>query len=151
MNDVPLVRLLSMAVSVGLDALHAELAAAGHGTLRPAHGYALNAILDGQDTASQVAPRLGMTKQGAAKLLQTLVDEGYVEQGPGADDARRRPFVLTRRGREAVELSVRIQHQIEQRWRDSVGERRMGTTRRTLEQVVRSETAGELPPVRPSW
>lgn len=151
MTDVPLVRLLSMAVTVGLEALHAELAAGGHGALRPAHGYALNAILDGQDTASQVAPRLGMTKQGAAKLLQALVEEGYVEQGTGADDARRRPFVLTSRGREAVDLSVRIQAQIEQRWAESVGERRLGTARRVLEEVVRSQAGGDLPPLRPSW
>ncbi len=151
MTDVPLVRLLSMAVSAGLDSLHAELEAAGHGALRPAHGYALNAILDGQDTASEVAPRLGMTKQGAAKLLQTLVEEGYVVQGPSVGDARRRPFVLTSRGRDAVELAVRIQDRIEQRWGLAVGERRMGAARRALEEVVRVEGGGELPPVRPAW
>lgn len=150
MSDVPFVRLLSMAVTVSLERLHSELTAAGHEVLRPAHGYALNAILDGSDTASQVAPRLGMTKQGAAKLLQTLVEHGYVEQGLGAD-ARRRPFVLTDRGREAVELSVRIQGEIEHRWAEVVGSRRMSTTRGALEEAVRSEMAGDLPPVRPTW
>lgn len=151
MDDVPFVRLLSMAVGVALERLHAELAAAGHADLRPAHGYALNAILDGRDTASSIAPRLGMTKQGAAKLLQTLTELGYVEQVGGSGDARRRPFSLTGRGHEAVALSVRIQGDIEQAWAAAVGDRRMRTARLVLQEAVLAETAGELPPVRPAW
>jgi hypothetical protein len=78
MSEIPLVRLLSMAVTSGLEELHDELTRSGHPGFRPAHGYALLAILDGLDTASAMAPRLGITKQGAAKLLQWLLDEGYV-------------------------------------------------------------------------
>ncbi len=48
---MPLVRLLSMAVTVALESLHEELARAGHPDLRPAHGYALHAISTGVDTA----------------------------------------------------------------------------------------------------
>ena len=81
MDNVPLVRLLSMAVTVALEALHEELARAGRPDLRPAHGYALHAISTGADTASALGPMLGMSKQGAAKLLQTLVEGGYVEVG----------------------------------------------------------------------
>src|SRR4029453_4736850 len=58
MDDVPLVRLLSMAVTVALESLHEELARAGHPTLRPAHGYALHAVSTGVDTASRLPPVL---------------------------------------------------------------------------------------------
>jgi DNA-binding MarR family transcriptional regulator len=151
MDDVPLVRLLSMAVTVALESLHDDLARAGHPNLRPAHGYALHAISTGVDTASRLAPLLGMSKQGAAKLLQTLVDEDYVEVGSASGDARRKPVVLTRRGRAAVEASVAIQHDIEQRWAAVVGPQKMQTLRATLRQAVVAESDGTLPPVRPTW
>ena len=149
--EVPLVRLLSMALAVAVESLHEDLASAGHPALRPAHGYALNAISTGTDSASALAPRLGMTKQGAAKLLQVLMAEGYVEQVDAADDARRRPVVLTARGRAAVDASVGIQRRIEERWAEWLGERRMRALRTALHQAVLSENDGRLPPVRPSW
>ena len=151
MDDVPLVRLLSMAVTVALESLHEDLARAGHPNLRPAHGYALHAVSTGVDTASRLAPLLGMSKQGVAKLLQTLVDEGYVEVRSAGDDARRRPVILTLRGRAAVEASVAIQRDIEERWMAVVGTQRMQTLRSTLRQAVLAESDGTLPPVRPAW
>jgi DNA-binding MarR family transcriptional regulator len=153
MDDVPLVRLLSMAVTVALESLHESLARAGHPTLRPAHGYALHAISTGVDTASRLAPLLGMSKQGAAKLLQTLADEDYVEVASADDegDARRKPVTLTPRGRAAVEASVRIQRDIEQRWAGIVGPQRMQALRAGLGQAVLAESDGTLPPVRPAW
>ena len=151
MDDVPLVRLLSMAVTAALESLHEELARAGHPTLRPAHGYALHAISTGVDTASRLAPLLGMTKQGAAKLLQALADEHYVEVGPVVGDARRRPVVLTERGRAAVATSVTIQQAIERRWAEAVGGQRMETLRAVLHEAVLGESNGVLPPVRPAW
>ena len=140
-----------MAVTVALESLHEELARAGHPDLRPAHGYALHAISTGVDTASALAPLLGMSKQGAAKLLQTLVEGGYVEIGTAAGDARRKPLRLTDRGRAAVASSVAIQQEIERRWAGTVGSRRMDTVRTALQEAVRAESGGELPPVRPAW
>lgn len=150
-QDIPLLRLLSMALATGLDALHVELAAAGHPTLRPAHGYVLNAISSGTDSASSIAPRLGMTKQGAAKLLQTLEADGYVEQSSAIEDGRRRPFVLTARGQSAVRSSVAVQKDIEDRWAVTLGTARMVELRAALLHAVLSQNDGLLPPVRPPW
>jgi DNA-binding MarR family transcriptional regulator len=151
MEHVPLMRLLSMVVSAGLDELHEELAAHGHDRLRPVHGYALNAILNGSRTASEIAPRLGMTKQGAAKLVQHLLEHGYVEEG-GDQDGRRKPLILTDRGEGAIALSVAIQQAIEDRWSAIAGTDSMSTARRALESVVleHAEPDGRLPPVRPT-
>ncbi len=149
---MPLVRLLSMAVTVALEELHGELARHGHPTIRPAHGCALNAVLNGHDTASAMAPHLGMTKQGAARLVQHLLDEGYLVHGAdAAGDARRKPLALTARGRAVVELSVRIQDGIEERWAGVAGERQMGAARRALEKAVLGERGGDLPAVRLGW
>ena len=151
-DDIPLVRLLSMGVTVALDELHHELNTHGHPTLRPVHGYALNAVLNGHTTASAMAPLLAMTKQGAARVVQHLLDEGYVDQADGkaVGDARSKPLRLTPRGQEAVALAVRVQERIEKEWAAVVGERRMATARRVLEEVVRHDR-DQLPAVRLGW
>jgi DNA-binding MarR family transcriptional regulator len=153
MERVPMVRLLSMAVTVALDELHTELARQGHPTLRPVHGYALNAVLNGHDTASELAPILSMTKQGAAKVVQLLIDDGYLVHGSGeAGDARRKPLVLTRRGRAAVRLSEEIQDGIEHEWTRLAGEQSMATARTVLEAAVTAGSDGASPPpVRRGW
>ncbi|MGY1809295.1 MarR family winged helix-turn-helix transcriptional regulator [Blastococcus sp. SYSU D00669] len=140
-----------MAVSTALESLHAELASAGHPALRPAHGFALNAISTGADTASALAERLGMTKQGAAKLVGVLVAHGYVRVGRGPDDGRRKPLQLTARGRSAVSASVTIQGDIEHRWADIAGAEAVAVLRRALQDIVLSANGGVLPPVRPTW
>jgi DNA-binding MarR family transcriptional regulator len=150
-DRVPLVRLLSMAVAVGLDSLHAELAAAGHPALRPVHGFALNAVSAGADTASALARALGMTKQGAAKIAAMLVGEGYAEFRTTPEDARRKPLVLTARGRSAVAASMAIQDEIERRWASVVGAEAMESLRTTLVAAVLAETGGALPSPRPAW
>jgi DNA-binding MarR family transcriptional regulator len=149
-HDIPLVRLLSMAVTVALDELHHELNANGHPTLRPVHGYALNAVLNGNNTASAMAPLLAMTKQGAARVIQHLLDEGYVEYGTAVGDARSKPLVLTRRGHEVVTLAVGVQERIEEHWAGIVGERQMAGARRALERAVR-HGRDELPAIRLGW
>ncbi len=151
-DDIPLVRLLSMAVTVALDELHHELNANGHPALRPVHGYALNAVLNGHTTASAIAPLLAMTKQGAARVIQQLLDEGYVDyvDGDADADARSKPLQLTRRGRDTVALAVRVQERIEADWVKIAGERRMTAARQALEQVVQ-HGRDELPAVRLGW
>jgi DNA-binding MarR family transcriptional regulator len=149
-EHVPLVRLLSMAVAVGLDTLHEELAAAGHPDLRPVHGFALNAVSRGAETTSELARELRMTKQGAAKIAARLVDGGYLEVRRAADDARRKPLVLTARGCAAIETSVVIQRAIERRWAATIGDSAMRALRAGLVDAVLAENGGSLPSPRPA-
>ena len=151
MEDLPLVRLLSMALRTSLEQLHEQLAAAGYPELRPTHGYALNAVARGEATASELAAGLGITKQGAAKVIQQLLEAGYVEQAVDPHDSRSRPVRLTSRGRSAVKASVRIQAQMQRRWERHVNPADVEALVATLERVVRAENGGELPPVRPGW
>lgn len=148
-----MVRLLSMALTVALDELHTELARRGHPKLRPVHGYALNAVHNGHDTASALAPILSMTKQGAAKVVQLLLDEGYLVEGPAAvGDARRKPLALTSRGREVMQVSERVQDAIEAEWAGLAGERSIATTRRVLVTAVTGDGhRPSPPPVRHGW
>src|SRR5258708_19680833 len=55
-----------------IDELHAELARRGHPDVRPAHGFALQAIgLDGA-TATEAGRRLGTSKQAARNTIPPL-------------------------------------------------------------------------------
>src|SRR5258707_14036679 len=60
-----------------IDELHAELARRGHPEVRPAHGFALQAIgLDGA-TATEAGRRRGVSKQAAGKTIDPRQGPGY--------------------------------------------------------------------------
>src|SRR5256885_9978183 len=63
-----------------IDELHAELARRGHPDVRPAHGFALQAIGLGGATAAEAGRRLGISKQAAGKTIDRLEDLGYVHR-----------------------------------------------------------------------
>ena len=63
-----------------IDALHAELAAQGHPGVRPAYGFAMQAIGLNGATASEVGRRLGISKQAAGPLRPQVLED---RRGPG--------------------------------------------------------------------
>ncbi len=151
MQPPPLARLLSMATRLLVDELHEELRAAGHPGLRPAHGFALNGIGEAGATATQLTGLLGMTKQGVAKLVESLVELGYVERERSTEDARTIRLVLSTRGAELLRRAEEIQRRLEAEWAEAIGPTELGALRRGLEQVVRERHGGEQPPLRPIW
>src|SRR6476661_6254504 len=150
-EDLPLGRLLSAATRAAVDELHRELARQGHAEVRPAHGYALVAVGEDGIIASRLAGRLGMTKQGAAKLVESLENLGYVERQAHLADARARRIVLTVRGRDLLRCSAAIQRATERRWATVIGAEDARRLRTGLEKIVAETHAGENPPLRPIW
>jgi DNA-binding MarR family transcriptional regulator len=113
-----------------VDETHTRLAAQGHAGARPAHGFALQAIGDGA-TNAELATRLAVTKQAAAKTIASLEREGYVERSNDSADARRRIVRPTGRGREFLALSAAAFEHAANAWRDRVGNEaidRLGST-----------------------
>ena len=90
-----------------IDELHAELARRGHQDMRPAHGFAMQAIGFSGATATEVGRRLGISKQAAGKTVERLEALGYVERAGDGHDRRRKLVRLTPRGIEALALSAR--------------------------------------------
>src|SRR3990170_6662727 len=89
-----------------IDRLHAELARQGHPDVRPAYGFALQAIGRDGATATELGRRLGGSKQAAGKTVDRLVELGYVERSADAADARRKLVRLTPRGHDALAPSA---------------------------------------------
>ncbi|NNG35661.1 MarR family transcriptional regulator [Nakamurella aerolata] len=121
-----------------IEALHLELGARGHPDLRPAHGFALQAIggAGGGLAAADLATRLGVTKQAAGKTLETLAGLGYISLTVDPSDARRRTATLTARGRAALSHSAAIFDRLGAQWADRVGEQAVAALERTLAELT---------------
>jgi DNA-binding MarR family transcriptional regulator len=122
-----------------IDELHAELAKRGHPDMRPAHGFAMQAIGLGGATATEVGKRLGISKQAAGKTLERLEELGYVHQAGDDADRRRKTMRLTPRGISALTLSAMIFGDIRARWEAELG----GTRLAEMEADLRAMAPGE--------
>ena len=117
-----------------IDRLHAELAQQGHPDVRPAYGFAMQAIgLEGA-TASQLGRKLGISKQAAGKTVDRLVDLGYAERSDDPADGRRKLVRLTPRGIDSLARSAAIFDGLRARWAASLAPGRL----RELESDLRA-------------
>ncbi|MBH5338152.1 winged helix-turn-helix transcriptional regulator [Streptomyces pactum] len=121
-----------------IDQLHAELAEQGHPGMRPAHGFAMQAIGPGGATASELARRLGVSKQAAGKTAERLMAVGYAERVADPADARRKIIRLTPHGVDALRRSAALFEELRARWAATLGDERL----RQLETDLRTMTAG---------
>ena len=132
-----------------LDALHSRLAGRGHEGVRPAHGYALQAISRGADSAGLLGGRLGMTKQAGGQLVDDLTRLGYVERRPDPSDGRRKRIALTAHGTEMLDLSAEIFEELRVEWAATLPPGALDQLVATL--VAGSELFGGSDGLRPIW
>jgi DNA-binding MarR family transcriptional regulator len=123
-----------------IDELHAELGRRGHPDMRPAHGFAMQAIGPRGATASEVGRRLGISKQAAGKTIERLEAAGYATRAGDAADRRRKLVRLTPRGIEALTLSAMIFEDIHARWAATLGRGRVDELESSLRTMVPGET-----------
>jgi DNA-binding MarR family transcriptional regulator len=101
-----------------IDELHRRLAERGHPEVRPAHGYAFQAIGADGTTAGELGQRLGVTKQAAGQMVDELVRLRYVTRAPDPADGRRRLVRLTPRGVDCLRASAEIFDELLAEWRE---------------------------------
>lgn len=109
-----------------------ELHARGFGDLEPAHLTVLQYPGPGGERPSDLAVRLGMSKQALNYLLGELERLGYLERRPDLDDLRGRRIALTPRGTaaaRAMRAAVRAQ---EGEWARALGPKRFDELRGLL-------------------
>ncbi|WP_158839901.1 MarR family winged helix-turn-helix transcriptional regulator [Saccharothrix deserti] len=119
-----------------IDRLHAELARQGHPDVRPAYGFAMQAIGRGGATASEVGRRLGVSKQAAGKTVDRLEVLGYVERVDDPADARRKLVRLTSHGIDALDRSAAIFEELRAEWAKALGVERLRALEVDLRTVV---------------
>jgi DNA-binding MarR family transcriptional regulator len=77
--------------------------ASGFDDLGPSYGYVFRALGEGSMTLTELAAGLGMTTQGAAKIVAAMADGGYVCSTPDPTDGRAKRLALDDRGRRALQ------------------------------------------------
>ncbi|UFQ16367.1 MULTISPECIES: MarR family winged helix-turn-helix transcriptional regulator [Streptomyces] len=122
-----------------IDRLHAELARQGHPDLRPAHGFAMQAIGVGGATASEVGRRLGVSKQAAGKTVDRLVALGYAARADDPADGRRKLIRLTPHGIDALRRSAVIFEELRAEWAERIGAERLDALQDDLSAVIPPE------------
>lgn len=131
-----------------VDGAHRRLAELGYPESRPAHGFAMQAIGPGS-TASEVARELGVSKQAAAKTIETLERLDYVCRSTDPADARRKLVVPTARGIGMLAASAQAFDEVQAQWVQAAGREvvagiRDGLTRLAGEQARRLDSLGWL-------
>lgn len=103
-------------------AMDRELAAAGFADRRFPEGRVLRMCAGpGETTISDIGRGLGITRQGASKIVAALRERGYVEVTPSAADGREKILTLTPRAAEFLAALYRAAGVIEARVREEIG------------------------------
>ena len=84
-------------------AIRMQLIAAGLEDLPPNGAYVVGGIVTHGGSAGDLVRQLGVSKQAASQLIDTLVVRGYLERRPDPEDRRRITVEATERGRAAAE------------------------------------------------
>jgi DNA-binding MarR family transcriptional regulator len=144
--------LLGMAFQLVLAEFNNRLAAAGYNDLRPIHGMAFQALRGDGATSSELAERLGVTKQAAGQIVEDLESRGYVQRHPHPDGGRRRLVVLTDKAQDHLHSAGNALYALEYQLGRRLGDAKLTELRAELARLIR-ELAGDddLPPLRPIW
>jgi DNA-binding MarR family transcriptional regulator len=98
--------------------------------------FVIGAIARGGSPLSEIIRGLGVSKQAAGQLVDTLVVRGYLDRAPDPDDRRRMTVSLTERGQLAASASRSAIEQVDVRAEARVGVERMAEARAVLGALV---------------
>jgi DNA-binding MarR family transcriptional regulator len=137
-KGVPPPEELQAALLMGLlfREVRATFAAEDWGGLRQSHFRVISVVPAEGISVTDLADRLGMTKQGCGQLVTTLVGSGHLRVEPDPADGRVRRVRRTARGTRTIKAVTERILAIEDAWAVRVGERRYRTFRRVLEELA---------------
>ncbi len=132
--------LVQLVAATGAPRLRAAFAAAGLDGIRPAQSVALVPLAAGGLHASDLADRLGVSRQAVAQAIAALERHRYVTRLPNPVDARARLIELTPRGRQALRVMRSNALDLEKRWQQILGQRRFDELRKSLQTLLSAES-----------
>ena len=117
-----------------LERLHQH----GHGDLDTPHLTVFQYPGPQGARPSELAARLGVSKQAVNYLLGELERLGYLERRPDPEDLRSRRIVLTRRGEHAITVVREAVAEIEREWTAMLGAKRFAQLQGLLREIADS-------------
>ncbi|MEV1006326.1 MarR family transcriptional regulator [Streptomyces sp. NPDC049881] len=152
LRDLELGFLLGLGYQTLVAEFTARLADRGEDGLRPAHGLAFQALGPHGATGSELAQRLGVTKQAAGQLVDDLERRGYVRREPHPAGGRRKLVVLTPAAHRHLAVAGEVLHGLERELADRLGgPAELARLRDGLATLVRELAGDDPPPLRPVW
>ena len=114
--------------------LDAEMAEVGFADRRLPDGRVLR-LCEGSDdlTISDIGRTLGITRQGASKIVASLGERGYVNVGGSALDAREKIVTLTPQATDYLAAQSRAADRVERRLRRQLGPQAFGALEALLD------------------
>jgi DNA-binding MarR family transcriptional regulator len=130
-----------------VDEAITELAELGHEGARPVHDFAMRAIANGAESASELGRSLSITKQSAARTITILQERGYVTSEPDTRDARRKRLRVTELGFEVLRKGEAVLNARRRQWAEQIGPEQLETLEDQLaslvgDQPIRFDTPG---------
>ena len=137
--------LLGLAYMSFVDDLNAKLKKSGFRDLGRWYGYVFRALDAEPLTSSALGRRLGMTHQGAMKIVDEMEARGYVERTEDAADGRLKRLRLAPRGRKAL----RAARAFHEKFEAGLGRARAKKLRAILDGIVGWDGTGPPRVLRP--
>jgi DNA-binding MarR family transcriptional regulator len=134
--DVTFPALLRAARATYGSAVRAALALAGCDDMPRNGPYVIGAIVRTGAPLSQIIKGLGVSKQAAGQLVDTLVLRGYLDRVVDPEDRRRLTVTLTERGRAAAAVSRSAVERIDGELARRVAPEYIAHTRATLAAIA---------------
>jgi DNA-binding MarR family transcriptional regulator len=106
------------------------------GGLRQSHVRVISSVPDDGVSVTELAERVGMTKQGCGQFVTQLVDSGHLRVDQDLQDRRIRTVRRTQLGDRFIATVTARVLQLEDEWATRVGERRYRTFRKVLEELA---------------
>jgi DNA-binding MarR family transcriptional regulator len=143
--------LLNLAFGSFKEQLHQHLAKHGYADIGSSFGYVFRLLENNPQNLKQVADSLGMTPQGALKIINDMVLKAYVQRKDDANDARVRLLQLTPRALTLMAVARAFHQEFEDRLSEHLGAAKVKAMRAVLEQIVidAANTDDGFPKLRP--
>ncbi|HEX5496860.1 MAG TPA: MarR family transcriptional regulator [Mycobacteriales bacterium] len=143
--------LLGMAFQLVLGEFVDRLDARGYTDLRPMHGLVFQVLRGTGATGTELADRLGVTKQAAGQIIGDLEQRGYLRRQAHPGGGRRRLVVLTDKALRHLAVAGGVLHQLESELADQVDDSALTALRAELARLIRLLAGDDIPPLRPLW
>ena len=130
------------ALGLLLEDVRQQILREGGDGLRPSHYRVLSAVpADAGITVTELAARVGMTKQGIGQFVTQLSEDGYLATASDPRDGRARIVRRTRLGNDAIGRLAVMLEAVEADWAKRVGRRRYREFRVVLQEIAGVEPA----------
>jgi DNA-binding MarR family transcriptional regulator len=142
-DDVALPALLRGARATYRSAIRAALSEAGCDDVPRNGSFVVGAIARTGSPLAEIIKELGVSKQAAGQLVDTLVLRGYLDRAPDNEDRRRMTVTLTERGSLAASAVRAAVDRVDAELTARVGIEHVAHTRATLGALIVANHAHE--------